>query len=167
MARATPEEIKGLKHAKSLFNHFKMSINRLKAWSNRPTDRDKIQRLLSIMVISLHHFDNVHLKKSGLTIFNTLSGKTYARILISLYIEGKQAKTANLNNFNFNSRTYEKYLKELATNLYIQPVKINRLHHINGKSYFFCQQEIELTAKGYDLVHFIFQILIPDELLEL
>jgi hypothetical protein len=167
MARATTEEVKGLKHCKSLFNHLKMSVNRMKLWSNHAPERDKIQRLLSLMVIGMHHFDNLRLISSGLTMFSHIAGKTYAKILISFYIEGKEAKTANRNNFQFNIRTHEKYLHQLYEGGYVQAVKVDRLHHIDGQRVFICQQEIELTAKGYDLVHYIFRILIPDELLEL
>jgi predicted transcriptional regulator len=167
MARATPEEIKGLKHCRSLFNHLKLSVSRLSLWSNIPIQRDKTQRLLSLMFIGISQFDSYHLKSSGLKDFSTLSGKMYVKILISLYIEGKQAKTLIIKNLVFSHRVHEKYLKELFDNGFIEDVKVKRNHQINGVKVKFYQKELQLTAKGYDLVHFIFQILIPDELLEL
>jgi hypothetical protein len=167
MARPPKECIKGLKHSKSLFNHFKISVSRLKHWSNRPHERDKSQRIFSLMFINLSLFDTSHLNASGLTNFSTLSGKMYCKILISLYIEGKQAKTANLKNLVLTLRVHEKYLKELHRNGYIEEVKVKRVHNINSNKVTFYQKELQLTAKGYDLVHYIFRILIPDELLEL
>ena len=167
MGRPPKDHTKALKYSKSFFNHFKMSINRLKAWSNYPVQRDKIQRFLSYSVIMLHQIKNDDIVSSGLRNFSSLSGQTYTRILISLYIEGKEAKTRTRLNLGLNQRTHKKYLDELFLYNYITEVKVKRSHLIDNKPIQFFQQEIELTAKGYDLVHFIFQILIPDELLEL